>query len=53
MLIKYGIYKDGNIDPNLVETVNLIPDLEDLENIIDSINLIKEKKPLFENYGGL
>ena len=46
-----GIYKDGNIDPNLVETVNLIPDLDDLEDIIDSIKLIKEKKPLFENYG--
>ena len=48
LLEEYGIYKDGNIDPNLVETVNLIPNLED---ILDSINLIKEKKPLFENYG--
>ena len=51
LLEEYGIYKNGNIDPNLVETVNLIPDLEDLENILDSINFIKEKKPLFENYG--
>ena len=51
LLEEYGIYKNGNIDPNLVETVNLIPDLDDLEDILDSINLIKEKKPLFENYG--